>query len=58
MFNTENKTAVLILSDPFGGDEALGCGFDALAAAYDFDRAGHASVFGDLVDPGYTILPL
>lgn len=39
---TENKTAVLILSDPAGGDEALGRVFNALAAAYDFDQAGHA----------------
>lgn len=39
---TENKTAVLILSDPAGGDEALGRVFNALAAAHDFDQAGHA----------------
>ena len=38
---TEKKTAVLILSDPCGGDEALGRVFNALAAAYDFDQAGH-----------------
>ncbi|MET9030946.1 DsrE family protein [Nocardia sp. NPDC004168] len=35
------KTAVLVLSDPEGGDEALGRVFNALAAAYDFDRAGN-----------------
>ncbi|WP_280233726.1 DsrE family protein [Nocardia cyriacigeorgica] len=34
------KTAVLVLSDPNGGDEALGRVFNALAAAYDFDQAG------------------
>jgi hypothetical protein len=37
----ENKAAVLILSDPSGGDEALGRLVNALAAAYDFDQAGH-----------------
>ena len=41
MTATDHKTAVLILSDPAGGDEALGRVFNALAAAYDFDRAGH-----------------
>jgi hypothetical protein len=40
MTTTTNKTAVLILSDPGGGDEALGRVFNALAAAYDFDHAG------------------
>ncbi|WP_416564087.1 hypothetical protein [Nocardia testacea] len=38
--NTASKTAVLVLSDPDGGDEALGRVFNALAAAYDFDQAG------------------
>ncbi|WP_280396690.1 hypothetical protein [Nocardia carnea] len=38
--NTATKTAVLVLSDPNGGDEALGRMFNALAAAYDFDQAG------------------
>ena len=42
MSTTENKTAVLILSDPSGGDEALGRVDNALAAAHDFDQAGHA----------------
>lgn len=42
MSTIENKTALLILSDPEGGDEALGRVFNALAAAYDFDQAGHA----------------
>lgn len=37
---TATKTAVLVMSDPKGGDEALGRMFNALAAAYDFDRAG------------------
>jgi hypothetical protein len=41
MSTTEQKTAVVILSDPAGGDEALGRVFNALAAAYDFDQAGH-----------------
>ena len=30
------KTAVIVLSDPKGGEEALGRVFNALAAAYDF----------------------
>ncbi|MGK8503581.1 hypothetical protein [Nocardia asiatica] len=34
------KTAVVVMSDPKGGDEALGRVFNALAAAYDFDQAG------------------
>ncbi|MEU4315990.1 hypothetical protein [Nocardia sp. NPDC024068] len=40
--NTDHatKTAVLVMSDPHGGDEALGRMFNALAAAYDFDQAG------------------
>ena len=40
MTTTTNKTALLIFSDPGGGDEALGRVFNALAAAYDFDLAG------------------
>lgn len=36
----ETKTAVVVMSDPNGGDEALGRLFNALAAAYDFDQAG------------------
>lgn len=38
--DTASKTAVLVMSDPHGGDEALGRMFNALAAAYDFDQAG------------------
>src|SRR5690348_14438353 len=34
------KTAIVVLSDPKGGDEALGRLFNALAAAYDFDARG------------------
>src|SRR5215510_13648610 len=30
------KTVIVVLSDPKGGDEALGRLFNALAAAYDF----------------------
>ena len=30
------KAAIVVLSDPKGGDEALGRVFNALAAAYDF----------------------
>jgi hypothetical protein len=30
------KTAVIVMSDPKGGEEALGRVFNALAAAYDF----------------------
>ena len=40
MSTTTNKTAVLIFSDPGGGDEALGRVYNALAAAYDFDLGG------------------
>ena len=39
---TDSTTAVLVLSDPSGGEGALGRVFNALAAAYDFDQAGHA----------------
>ena len=31
-----SKTTIIVLSDPNGGDEALGRVFNALAAAYDF----------------------
>jgi hypothetical protein len=42
MTTTSPKTAVLVLSDPaVGGDEPLGRVFNALAAAYDLDQAGH-----------------
>ena len=41
MSRIDSKTAVLIFSDPAGGDDALGRVFNALAAAYDFDQAGH-----------------
>jgi hypothetical protein len=42
MTTTSTKTAVLVLSDPaVGGDEPLGRVFNALAAAYDLDQAGH-----------------
>jgi hypothetical protein len=36
------KTAIVVLSDPAGGDEALGRTFNALAAAKDFDQNGDA----------------
>lgn len=35
-----NKTAIFILSDPNGGEEALGRAFSGLAAAYDIKQAG------------------
>lgn len=35
---SSTKTAIVVLSDPQGGDEALGRLFNALAAAYDFKR--------------------
>jgi hypothetical protein len=34
------KTAIVVLSDPAGGDEALGRTFNALAAAKDFESKG------------------
>lgn len=37
------KTAIVVLSDPNGGDEALGRLFNALAAAYDFKQK-HADI--------------
>jgi hypothetical protein len=33
-----STTTIIVLSDPNGGDEALGRMFNALAAAYDFKR--------------------
>lgn len=41
MNTSASKTAVVVLSDPNSGEEALGRVFNALAAAYDFDQAGH-----------------
>ena len=35
------KTAVIVLSDPKAGEEALGRVFNALAATYDFKARGH-----------------
>jgi len=35
------KTAIVVLSDPKAGDEALGRLFNALAAAYDFKARQH-----------------
>ena len=35
------KTTIIVLSDPNGGDEAVGRVFNALAAAYDFKRQQH-----------------
>jgi hypothetical protein len=35
------KTAIVVLSDPRGGEEALGRVFNALAAAYDFKQKQH-----------------
>ncbi len=35
------KTAVIVLSDPKGGEEALGRVFNALAATYDFKAQNH-----------------
>ncbi len=35
------KTAIIVLSDPKGGDEALGRLFNALAATYDFKTRNH-----------------
>lgn len=34
------KAAIFVLSDPKGGDEALGRAFNALAAAYEYKQAG------------------
>jgi hypothetical protein len=38
---SSNKTAIIVLSDPQGGEEALGRVFNALAAAYDFKQKQH-----------------
>ncbi len=35
------KTAIVVLSDPAGGEEALGRLFNALAAAYDLKQRQH-----------------
>lgn len=35
---SSSKTAIVVLSDPQGGEEALGRLFNALAAAYDFKQ--------------------
>jgi hypothetical protein len=35
-----SKTAIIVLSDPNAGEEALGRVFNALAAAHDFRRTG------------------
>ena len=35
-----SRTTIVVLSDPKGGDEALGRVFNALAAAYDFKTHG------------------
>ena len=35
------KTAIVVLSDPQAGEEALGRLFNALAATYDFKQKGH-----------------
>ena len=35
------RTAIVVLSDPRGGEEALGRVFNALAAAYDFKQKQH-----------------
>lgn len=35
---SSKKTAIVVLSDPQGGEEALGRLFNALAAAYDFKQ--------------------
>ncbi len=34
------KAAIIVLSDPAGGEEALGRVFNALASAHEFDRFG------------------
>ena len=35
---SSRKTAIVVLSDPQGGEEALGRLFNALAATYDFKQ--------------------
>jgi hypothetical protein len=39
-----SKTAIIVPSDPKGGEEALGRVFNALAAAYDFSRSGEVAL--------------
>lgn len=34
------KAAIIVLSDPAGGEESLGRVFNALASAYEFDQSG------------------
>jgi len=43
MLNTSSpiKVAIVVLSDPKAGEEALGRAYNALAAAYDFRTRGH-----------------
>lgn len=36
----KKKTAIIVLSDPAGGEESLGRVFNAMASAYEFDRSG------------------
>lgn len=38
---SSTKTAIVVLSDPEGGEEGLGRLFNALAAAYDFKQQHH-----------------
>ena len=38
---SSTKTAIVVLSDPQGGEEALGRLFNALAATYDFKQRHH-----------------
>jgi hypothetical protein len=38
---SSTKTAIVVLSDPKGGEEALGRLFNALAATYDFKQQHH-----------------
>lgn len=38
---SSTRTAIIVLSDPQGGEEALGRLFNALAATYDFKQKGH-----------------
>jgi hypothetical protein len=38
---SSTKTAIVVLSDPQAGEEALGRLFNALAATYDFKQKGH-----------------
>lgn len=38
---SSTRTAVVVLSDPRGGEEALGRVFNALAATYDFKQKQH-----------------